>query len=175
MIPGPFSISPSDTPGLSALNLSRAARGVTRAFALAQDAAAASLTSPDAAPLQPRADMTEDQARNAAADLVSISLVQPVLAQLRKTNNAWGPFQPGLHEKQFGPLLDAEVATRITRSMNFPIVDAVARNLLKASQRLARDPHAGEPRASESGPGAPDAAPASTPARPAFRGTEHTR
>lgn len=76
------------------------------------------------------ADLSPEQAQKTAREFVSMSLVQPILAQLRKTNAAWGPFKPGNHEQQFGPLIDAEVAMRITRASNFPIVDAVARNLM---------------------------------------------
>lgn len=76
------------------------------------------------------AEISPEQAEKTAREFVSMSLVQPILAQLRKTNAAWGPFKPGNHEQQFGPLIDAEVAMRITRASNFPIVDAVARNLM---------------------------------------------
>lgn len=76
------------------------------------------------------ADLTADQAAETAREFVSMSLVQPILAQLRKTSAAWGPFAPGKHEQQFGPLIDAEVAMRITRASNFPIVDAVTRSLM---------------------------------------------
>jgi len=79
--------------------------------------------------------LTPEQARKTAEEFVSLSLVQPVLAQLRKTNEAWGVFQPGAYEKQFGPLMDAEIAMRMTKASNFPLVDAVARNLLKFAQR----------------------------------------
>lgn len=81
------------------------------------------------------ADLTPEQARKTAEEFVSMSLVQPVLAQLRKTNEAWGVFQPGAHEKQFGPLMDAEIAMRLTKASNFPLVDSVARNLLQFAQR----------------------------------------
>jgi len=74
----------------------------------------------------------EGVARKTAEEFVAVTLVQPVLAQLRATNQAWGPFAPGAYEKQFGPLLDAEVAVRMTRASNFPLVEAVTRSLLKS-------------------------------------------
>lgn len=85
--------------------------------------------------IKPGDKITPQQARKAAEEFVSLSLVQPVLAQLRKTNHAFGVFAPGEHEKQFGPLMDAEIALRVTKAQNFPLVDAVARNLLEFSQR----------------------------------------
>jgi Rod binding domain-containing protein len=89
---------------------------------------------------RPGDKMSPAQARKAAEEFVSISLVQPILAQLRKTNQAYGVFAPGEHEKQFGPLMDAEIAMRMTRASNFPLVDAVARNLQEFGQRaLTKD------------------------------------
>lgn len=85
--------------------------------------------------IKPGDKISPQQARKAAEEFVSLSLVQPVLAQLRKTNHAFGVFAPGEHEKQFGPLMDAEIALRVTKAQNFPLVDAVARNLLEFSQR----------------------------------------
>lgn len=81
-------------------------------------------------PMEP-APMSPDEARKSAEEFVSIALVQPVLAQLRKTNQAWGPFGPGAHEEQFGPLMDAEIGVRMTRASSFPLVDAVTRVLLR--------------------------------------------
>lgn len=72
-----------------------------------------------------------DRARHAAQEFVSIALVQPILSSLRESNQAAPPFAPGDVERKFGPLLDAEIARRIVTRTNFPIVDAVARRLLK--------------------------------------------
>ncbi len=69
--------------------------------------------------------------RQAAEDFVSMALVQPVLKQLRETNNAAAPFAPGAAEKKFGGLLDAEFAARLVRSTRFGIVDAVAAQMVK--------------------------------------------
>ncbi|MFM9958042.1 MAG: hypothetical protein ACKVZJ_08185 [Phycisphaerales bacterium] len=121
--------------GTGAASLRRATQSGSSAFSLLEAASKPRGEGDDDAK-RTTPEMTQEQARSAAAELVSISLVQPVLAQLRKTNQAWGPFKPGAHEKQFGPLIDAQVAMRITNSTNFPIVDAVARNLFEVSQRL---------------------------------------
>ncbi len=71
------------------------------------------------------------RARLAAEEFVSISLVQPILAQMRSQNSAAAPFGPGEAERAFGPLWDAEIAARITRAGKFGVVDAVARKLLE--------------------------------------------
>lgn len=71
------------------------------------------------------------EAREAAADLISVSLVKPILAQLRAGNTAAAPFGPGLWEKQFAPMIDAAMSDRLVKSSSWDIVDAVARRLLK--------------------------------------------
>jgi Rod binding domain-containing protein len=73
----------------------------------------------------------EQQARGAAEQFVSIAMVQPLLSQLRQTNQAAPPFAPSNAEKQFQSLFDAQVAERITSAKQFPLVDAVATQLLK--------------------------------------------
>jgi Rod binding domain-containing protein len=79
-----------------------------------------------------RGDRSPEQAaRDAAEQFVAQSLVQPVFAQLRGSSHAAPPFAPGEAEKTFRPLLDAELARRIVSARQFPLVDAVARNLLK--------------------------------------------
>lgn len=80
----------------------------------------------------------ESRARHAAEEFVSIALVQPILSSLRESNHAAPPFAPSEVERKFGPLLDAEVARRIVTRSDFPIVKAVARNLLKQSSAAGR-------------------------------------
>ncbi|MEM1422778.1 MAG: rod-binding protein [Planctomycetota bacterium] len=87
---------------------------------------------------QKRADA---EARAAAEEFVAVALVQPILTQLRESNNAWGPFAPGAHEKQFGALLDAEYASRIARASGFGLVDRLANDLRRVAspaQRVAK-------------------------------------
>ncbi len=76
----------------------------------------------------------ERQVREAAEELVSIALIQPILAEMRASNNAAPPFAPGPYEKQFGSLMDAEVSRRLVKAQNFPLVDRLARDLLRVSQ-----------------------------------------
>jgi Rod binding domain-containing protein len=72
----------------------------------------------------------EQSARESAEQLVSISLVQPVLKQLRDSDGAAPPFAPTQAERQFRSLMDAELAQRLVRASNFPLVDRLARDLL---------------------------------------------
>lgn len=72
----------------------------------------------------------EAAVRKTAEELVAITMVQPVLAQLRETNNAAAPFGPTQAEKQFGALQDARVAQDIVRGSKFPIVDQIAQQML---------------------------------------------
>lgn len=71
------------------------------------------------------------QARQAAEEFVAMSLVQPLLAQLRSSNHTAAPFAPSSGETQFQQMLDAHLAQNIVRAKQFPLVDSVARKLLK--------------------------------------------
>ena len=76
----------------------------------------------------------ERSARESAEQLVAISLVQPVLKQLRDSDRAAPPFAPTQAERQFRSLMDAELAQRLVRASNFPLVDRLARDLLTRTQ-----------------------------------------
>lgn len=73
----------------------------------------------------------EAAARESAQEFVAVTLVQPLLKQLRETSKAAPPFAPSSAELQFRSMLDAQIAQRIVRASGFGIVDAVARNLLR--------------------------------------------
>lgn len=75
-------------------------------------------------------DMDMARAREAAAEFVAVTLVQPILASLRDTNESAEPFAPGEAERAFGPMLDAEIAERIVLSARFSIVDVIAKQLV---------------------------------------------
>lgn len=75
----------------------------------------------------------EDQARDAAQQLVAASLVSPVLASLRQSPWAAAPFAPNQAERTFGQMYDAALAQRLVQSSRWPLVDAVARRMLGAS------------------------------------------
>lgn len=87
----------------------------------------------------PSAD-PEERAMGAARQFVSQALVEPVLRQIRSTDDSAPPFAPGPGEKQFRALLDAETAQRIVMATRFPLVEQVARkSLLKGRAPKAPD------------------------------------
>ncbi len=71
----------------------------------------------------------ERDPREAAEELVAITLIQPVLAKLRESEMGAEPFAPSDGEKRFGALYDAEIARRMVKSRSFPLVDALARQM----------------------------------------------
>lgn len=82
---------------------------------------------------QGRAGNGPEAAREAAQQFVAVALVQPLLAQLRATNQAAAPFAPSNAEKQFRGMMDAQRSQEMVRAANFPVVDAVARSLMRAA------------------------------------------
>lgn len=80
---------------------------------------------------KPDATTRATEARDAAEQLVSTAFVQPILSGLREMNNAAPPFAPTQAEKQFGPLLDAQLADRYVAGQNFPLVDRLAAQLYR--------------------------------------------
>lgn len=75
-------------------------------------------------------DSPEGKARAAAEEFVSMALVQPILKQMREANQAPPPFGPGQGEKNFGHIVDAQVARGIVQSSNFGVVGAIQQQLL---------------------------------------------
>ncbi len=75
---------------------------------------------------------SEDRAavREAASQLVSSTFIMPVLQSLRESPFVGPPFEPGFAEQRFQPLLDEQVADRITGAANFPLVDVIVDRLL---------------------------------------------
>ncbi len=82
----------------------------------------------------------EQEARAGAEELVAIALIQPVLAGLRESSQAAEPFAPGPYEKQFGGFVDAEIARRMVKAQNFPLVERVARDLLRMGKTTEGTP-----------------------------------
>lgn len=82
----------------------------------------------------------EQSARQAAEQFVALTFVQPLLKQLRESNSAAAPFAPGEGEKQFQGLIDADIAQRMVSRSNFPLVDRLTSDLLKARARLTGEP-----------------------------------
>lgn len=85
-----------------------------------------------------RAEIKPDEspeiaARRSAEQFVAMTLVQPLLKQLRETSQAAPPFAPTQGEKQFQGVMDAELAQRIVGAANFPLVDRLAQDMLRRS------------------------------------------
>ena len=66
-----------------------------------------------------------ETARDAAEQLVSTSLVLPILSSMREGPFLSGPFKPGTMVRRFGTMLDVHMAEAITSSSNFDLVDSV--------------------------------------------------
>ncbi len=73
----------------------------------------------------------QSDARVAASQLVASAFIEPALASLREGAFAEPPFAAGFVERRFAPLLDLQIADRITASANFPLVDLIVRRLLQ--------------------------------------------
>lgn len=74
---------------------------------------------------------TEEQARQAAQEMVALSFVQPMLAEMRESEDAAGLFAPSPAEKQFRAMQDRLLAKEIVEASRFPLVDRMARDLLR--------------------------------------------
>lgn len=70
-------------------------------------------------------------AKAGAQELVATALVLPILQMMRNDPLKSDLFGDSVGERTFGPLLDAEIANSVTRGAHIPLVDALARGLLK--------------------------------------------
>lgn len=71
------------------------------------------------------------RARKAAEDLVSTALIGPVFKSMRESDHAAAPFRPNAAERSFGQMLDTTLAQRMVSSAHWPLVESVARHLLR--------------------------------------------
>ncbi len=110
-------------------------RTFSSALARVEDPVAAQRPTPD----RSAKEQALRDARAAAEELVAVTLVQPVLAQMRETNQAEGPFAPGHWEKTFAPLVDAEIARRIVGASGWGLVEEMAQDFASRDAR-ARAP-----------------------------------
>jgi Rod binding domain-containing protein len=78
----------------------------------------------------------EERAAQGARDLVSVALVQPALKSFRQSNGAAGPFAPNQAERTFRGMMDASFAQRLVQGGRWPLVDRVARSLLRQGQEV---------------------------------------
>lgn len=84
----------------------------------------------------------EASARRAAEDFTSIAFVEPLLKQLRESNDAATPFAPGPGERQFGDILDQIMARQLTRASRFPLVDRLEADLSRANRHSTTEARA---------------------------------
>ncbi len=79
-----------------------------------------------------RASASQDReiVRQAAAQLVASTFIMPVLQSMHDSPFLKPPFAPGFAEKQFQPLLDQQVADRLTSAARFPLIDVITDRLM---------------------------------------------
>ena len=83
------------------------------------------------------ADLDLKAAREAATQFVASAFILPVLASLRESSGADGPFAPGPAERRFGPLLDTHIADHVAEAARFPLVDTLVDRLIGGRIREA--------------------------------------
>lgn len=81
----------------------------------------------------------QEKAREAARQLVAISLVQPVLKQMRASTSAEPPFGPSKAEQSMRALADAELAQRVVSAEHWPLIDRLAERLAQKVRSNAKD------------------------------------
>ena len=79
---------------------------------------------------------TKGSARQAAEDFVAMAFVEPLLSQLRESNNAAPPFAPGAAERQFGEIMDQVLSRQIVRASHFPLVQRLESDMTTRSEAL---------------------------------------
>lgn len=92
------------------------------------------------------------EARQVAEDFVAMAFVQPVLKQLRESNHAAAPFAPGKGEQQFRALMDADIARKVVRASDWPLVDRLAQRLLEHNKGKAAVAASGHVSGKDAGP-----------------------
>ena len=77
----------------------------------------------------------EQQARQAAEQLVAGTLIRPLLQQMQRDPFRSELMHGGFAEDAFADQLHTVLADRITRRVNLPIVDAVYHRIIDAAER----------------------------------------
>lgn len=70
-------------------------------------------------------------ARESAEDLVAMTLVQPLLAQMRTDVFGGGAFASGTVQDRLSPFADAAIARDIVKGSRIPLVDAIERSMTR--------------------------------------------
>lgn len=78
-------------------------------------------------------------ARESAEDLVAMTFVQPLLAQMRSDVFGGGPFSSGTVQDRLSPFADAAIARDIVKGSRLPIVDAIERTFNRAATQEGID------------------------------------
>ncbi len=92
-----------------------------------------------------------ENAKKVAEEFVAKVFLEPMLKQVRESNQTPPPFGPGPGEKQFASMMDAQRALDLVRSASWPIVDRLAADMTRnqtASERAVPEP---EPRSVPTG------------------------
>lgn len=71
------------------------------------------------------------KAAAAAEGLISATFIEPILKQVRESNDTPPPFGPSNAEKQFSALLDTKLSDEIVHAANFPLVERITQQLLE--------------------------------------------
>lgn len=82
------------------------------------------------------AQSDSQKVRQASQQLVSSTLILPLLAQIRKDPFRSELFHGGQAEEMFHSQLDQKLADRITSRANLPIVEAVSRSIMQKAGQL---------------------------------------
>lgn len=77
---------------------------------------------------------SENEAREAAKGLIASAFLVPVLASVRESSFAVGPYAPTTTERRFGPILDQQIADRVMQGTNFALVDAIVDRYVKETE-----------------------------------------
>ena len=75
-------------------------------------------------------DQDREAVRQSAAQLVSSTFIMPVLKSMHDSPFLEAPFAPSYAEKRFQPLLDQQVADRLTSAAQFPLIDVIVDRLM---------------------------------------------
>ncbi len=129
-LPVPFASTPSlrSSPLPSATSLTREQSDFSRILSMSGVGAGVGVGS-GSGESPGSAAAADRKARDTAERLVAVVLVQPILKQVRESNQAAPPFQPTRGEQQFQSMLDAKLAQEIAQSARFPLVDRLARDM----------------------------------------------
>jgi hypothetical protein len=83
-------------------------------------------------------DEKPDRLREAAAELVSVAFLMPLMKMARQDPFRGELFHGGQGEETFGAQLDQEIASRMGKTMSNQLVDAVYRKFAGRGKEVGR-------------------------------------